>query len=406
MLSVICPNCGKEAPENALFCTGCGTRLEKPPAEEAPVAPVAEVAAAPAEESSAPVAEAPVAVPAADPVVPAPVAETPVAEAPVAVPIADPVVPVPAQPRRRTPTWWKVIRCFFSIPLTAVLTVLLIGVIAMFGLQNLTRADTLESMIKDMNIIDTIAEEMSDGETDSLAEALYDEYYEAAVNSDADIILTESELTEFIEDSTIEDFIAEKGSEFLSAFLSGENDAKITEDELLDLIKDNEKVIEKVTGGHTLTDNDYAMIEDFIKEENLAEQFDMSKMGLDEDLSEDMSVVRTVYSSGMWLLIGVSLFVLLLIALFNLCGRCLTALYSGIALLIAGGFGALTLVAQSAVLSMARAEMKDTELNLIKPVVETVFHGFWVAGLVALAAGAACIILFAIVRIISRKKRM
>ena len=36
---MICPNCGKELADNALFCTGCGTRME---AKAAPApAPVA-----------------------------------------------------------------------------------------------------------------------------------------------------------------------------------------------------------------------------------------------------------------------------------------------------------------------------------------------------------------------------
>lgn len=389
MLSVICPNCGKESPETASFCTGCGTRLEKPPAEAVCAAPTVEIPTQADEVSAAPAAE-----------IPAP----PAASAPIPVPTPAPAATVPPTPLRRTPTWWKVLRCFFSIPLTAVLTALLVCVIALFGLQNLTRAETLEGMIKDINITNTIAEEMSNGETDSLAEALYDEYYEAATNSNADIVLSEEELEEFFEKSTIEDFVAEKSGEFLSAFLNGDTDAKITKDEIMDLIEDNETVIKKITGGKTLSDNDYAMIEEFIEKENLTEKFDMAKMGLDNDLSKDLSLVRTFYSNGFWLLVGVCLFVLLLIALFNLFGRFLTALYSGIALLIAGGIGALTLVVQSAILSMARAEMGETEMNLLTPVIETVFRSFWVMGLVAMAAGTVCIILFAIVRIVGRKK--
>lgn len=39
---MFCPNCGKECPDSAVFCGGCGTSLQnvKPPAPEAPVAPV------------------------------------------------------------------------------------------------------------------------------------------------------------------------------------------------------------------------------------------------------------------------------------------------------------------------------------------------------------------------------
>ncbi len=396
MLSVICPNCGKESPETTSFCTGCGTRLEKSPVEAVCTVSATEISTP---NEAAPAAETPAQTEAA------PAMEIPSqTEAPTAAEAT--VATVPSTPLRRTPTWWKVLRCFFSIPLTTVLTVLLVCVIALYGLQHITRADTLETMIKDMNITSIVAEEISRGKTDSLAEALYDEYYEAAVNSNADIVLSEDELEEFFEESTIQDFVAEKSADFLSSFLNGETDAKITKEEIVDLIEDNEKVVEKITGGQTLSDNDYAMIEEFIEKENLVEQFDMTKMGLDTGLAEDLSLVRTSYSTVFWLLIGACLFVLLLIALFNLLGHFLTALYSGIALLVAGGIGALSLAAQSAILSMARAEMSNTEMNIITPLVDTIFRGFWIAGLVAMAAGTLCIILFAIMRIVGRKKRV
>jgi len=382
MLSVICPNCGKESPEAASFCTACGTRLNaapQQPAVEPPAPPATEIPAQPV----------------------TPVPTPPAAPAPMPTP-----APVPPTPLRRTPIWWSVLRCIFSIPLTAVLAALLVAVILLFGIRTATSANTIEHMIKDIDISEAVASGMSEGDTESLAEALYEEYYEAAVNGNADVILTEDELEEFFEESTIDDFIAEKGGEYISALLTGDHSAKITKEELLDLVKDNEHIIEEITGGETLSDKDYEMIENFIDKENLTEQLDMKNMGLDDDFAEDLETIRSAYTLGFWLVIGAALFILLLLALFNLRGNFLTSLYSGIALLFAGGIGVLTLALRSFVLSAARSETEEAVMKIIEPVIDTVCRSFWIPGLVAAALGVGCIALFIVMRIVGKKKRV
>lgn len=89
MTTIICPHCGKDIPEDALHCGNCGAALEAPP----------------------PIESAP---------------ETPAHYAPV---------------KKRTPTWWKVLRCLFSVPLTAVLTAALPTTLALFAAHNLTPAN-------------------------------------------------------------------------------------------------------------------------------------------------------------------------------------------------------------------------------------------------------------------------
>lgn len=80
---MFCPNCGKENPDGAAYCAGCGMAFASAaPAPAAAPAPVAEPAPAPA--PAAPVAPAP----AATPVAPAPVA--PVAPVAPAAPVAKP----------------------------------------------------------------------------------------------------------------------------------------------------------------------------------------------------------------------------------------------------------------------------------------------------------------------------
>ncbi len=167
---MFCSNCGKQAPDGAKFCTGCGSPLAAP---AAPVAPVVEAAPAPVVETTpTPVAEpvapvvpvseptpvpvvepTPVVEPAApvepatpvEPVVPAPVVE-PVAVEPVVAPVAPaapvaepapapapvpaapvapvepaaPVVPVaPAAPKSKTPAWAIVLIIILALAVLA-----------------------------------------------------------------------------------------------------------------------------------------------------------------------------------------------------------------------------------------------------------------------------------------------
>ena len=96
MITIICPHCGKDIPEDALSCDNCGAML-------APPAPV----------ESAPTPS---------------------------------TIPTPRQ-RRRTPAWWKVLRCLFSLPLTALLAAALTGTVTLFAAYCISPADPVAAQL-------------------------------------------------------------------------------------------------------------------------------------------------------------------------------------------------------------------------------------------------------------------
>lgn len=347
MTTIICPHCGKDVNEDAAICTACGRTLELP-------APVAE--------------------------------ET--AEIPV---------------KKGTPTWWRVIRCIFSIPLTMLLVAALLLFTTLSAARRIPKVSTVESLFNKIEPTKMIAEVLTEGETDSLAAVIYDAYEQAAAESEMDI-LTETELQKVLDSSTLDEFLSEKTAAYLSAFMSGENDVAVTKEELLNLVRENEAVIEKVTGGKNLTDEHYAMIESAIDESGLVEQLDMSTLLPQDDVTV-VNTVQLVYNEAFYAAIGLCLLLVLLIGLFNLCGHFLTSLYSGIALLIAGGIASLTLGVEALAVDVIASAGLPFSANVLSALVHAVLSGFWQVGFCLIGGGVLCIVLFAVMRILRRRRQ-
>lgn len=348
MTTIICPHCGKDVNEDALFCAACGGSLELP------------------------------------------------------VAAAEEVAEIPA--KKGAPTWWRVIRCIFSIPLTVLLVAALLTFTTLSAARNIPQKNTVKSLFKEIKPTEMIAEVISEGKTDSFAEVIYDAYEQAAAESGLDEILTENELQKVLDASTLDEFLSDKTADYLSAFLSGENDVAVTKDELLNLVRENEEVIEKVTGGQTLTDEHYTMLENAIDESDIVEQLDMSQIMPESDVTVT-NTVQLVYNEAFYAAIGLCLLLVLLIGLFNLCGHFLTSLYSGIALLLAGTVASLTLAVETLAVEIIASSGFPFSTNVLSAMVHTVLSGFWQTGFCLIGGGVLCIVLFAVMRIVRRRRQ-
>ena len=347
MTTIICPHCGKDVSEEAVFCASCGGALELP------------VAAA--EET----------------------AETPA--------------------KKGTPAWWRVIRCLFSIPLTVLLIVALVAFMTLAAIRNIPQKNTMDSLFKKIAPTEMMAQVLSEGETDSFASLIYDSYERTATENDFENILSESELQEILDSSTLDEFLSEKTADYLSAFMSGETGNSITKNDLLDLVRENEALITQIAGGQKLTEEDYVMLEKAIDESDIVEEMDLSQI-LPRDDVTSINVVRLVYSYGVYAAIALCLVLVLLIALLNLRGHFLTSLYSGIALLVAGSIGALTLALKTLVVNILLPAELPLSSHALSAVVSMVLSGFWKVGFCMLGGAVLCIALFAIMRTIRRRR--
>ncbi len=347
MTTIICPHCGKDVNEDAAFCTACGGALELP---------------------------------------------TPVEEERAEIPV-----------KKGTPTWWRVIRCIFSIPLTVLLVAALLLFTTLSAVRNIPQKNTVKSLFKEIEPTKMIAEALTKGESDSFATVIYDAYEQAAAESGLEDVLTEKELQKVLDASTLDEFLSDKTADYLSAFLSGDNDVAVTKDELLNLVRENEAVIEQVTGGKALTEEHYTMLEEAIDESGIVEQLDMSKV-LPEADTAVIDTVQLAYNEAFYAAIALCLALVLLIALFNLCGHFLTSLYSGIALLLAGAVASLTLAVETVAVDIITTAGLPFSSNVLSAVVHTALSGFWQVGFCLIGGGVLCIALFAVMRIIRRRR--
>lgn len=348
MTTIICPHCGKDVNEDATFCAACGSALELP------------------------------------------------------APVAEERTEIPT--KKRTPLWWRVIRCIFSIPLTVLLIAALLAFTVLSALRHIPKENTVKKLFNEIEPTQMIAEVLSEGETDSLASVIYDAYEQTAIENGAEEILAEEELQKVLDSSTLDEFLSEKTAAYVSAIMNGETNVAITKEELLDLVRENETVIAQVTGGITLTEEDYTTLENAIDESGIVEQLDMSQILPQEDVAV-IDTVQLVYNEAFYAAIALCLVLVLLLALFNLLGHFLTSLYSGIALLFAGTIASLTLAAETVAVDLIAAQGAPLSANLLSAVVHTLLSGFWQTGFCLVGGGVLCIALFIVMRIIRRRRQ-
>ena len=91
------------------------------------------------------------------------------------------------------------------------------------------------------NLDDFDMSAMASGDTSFLVEFVYDMLEESA---GGEIPVTIDEVKAFVEESTIDDFLAKKGTELVSDFLLGENTTSITMEEIQAVIEENAALIE------------------------------------------------------------------------------------------------------------------------------------------------------------------
>ncbi len=311
---MFCEKCGAELKENAKFCGKCGEVVEEivitvqPDTSTTTDASATTVASAQPDTSATTVAsvataapihtEAPVQTAAptqtAAPVQTqqfAPVASTPYQAAPVAqpqpaapVPPMRPVPPILPQ-KRKIPAYATAISVFLCI----LIFVSAVWALAVVGLR---------SSISKGSIRKQFNNELSEFEIDGepLADILYDSLSDDGI-IDSDI--RRSEFKEFLEESTFDDFFAEKFSGLLNDVIDGTSKTEISKREVIDLFDDNE---------HILEDMGISIDDEFKREaaEGISDYFDfeevLDEIDRDEESFNIMETVRTAVSAPMLIL--------------------------------------------------------------------------------------------------------
>lgn len=219
----------------------------------------------------------------------APVAQQPAPAMYQAAPVVQQPAPAAAQPiaakkqvkayktRRKPHIALRILLQLLSLVLCLTLTAALVGTVALADLNHLKSAGGIKQLINAVLIpgsdsqngkpnvgaagvfagsgvtipgnvdLSDLPEDLLTGGTaeenlENLVEWAYEKMEESSQNP---LTFTEEDLKEFVEESTVSDFVAEKLASYTEDFINGTENTTVTVEEIMDLIEENEDLIEE-----------------------------------------------------------------------------------------------------------------------------------------------------------------
>lgn len=375
-----------------------------------------------------------------------PAPEQPVEEA-AAEPQAQPEVPVmpaPATPQKikkikRSRPWpLKILLELVAIILCLTLFVVTIAGALIVDLRVMTSENGLEKILTEL-VTSTISQpgnsaqapvpngsvtllsnvsEVSNPITDMVYDMLKDQFGQ-------DLPLSKEEVSNFINNSTVKDFMAEKVSGAIDDFINETNNTTITKDEIMDLVKDNAPLI-KESFGVEITDDQIKELETALDEIPILEELEQDGlMGFIEDslldadgnnggsagmgaLANGMATVKQIMeyvrlaisNTAIGCIAGVLVFLMLLVLLVNwslpktLSDIGITLLFAGLIL------SSVNFVAASGVLQIILADQAAV-IGMLTGILSSIA----VVHYSILGAGVALILLAIVAKIIKNHRR-
>ena len=99
-----------------------------------------------------------------------------------------------------------------------------------------------------------------------------------------ELTITEEQMTTFLEESTVKDFLVDKAASYMSDFVNGTNNTSFTAEEVEQLIEENSALIER-TFGVTVTPDIQDTITGFVKDMEIGQVIQEEVLGNLEDLT-------------------------------------------------------------------------------------------------------------------------
>lgn len=269
---MFCEKCGAKLEEKALFCSECGEAVLPPvqPEEEPAVQEVTE-----AVEAAPEVAEAVEVAPAAE--------EAPAPAAPAKKEKKAKEKKVKEyKPRRKPHIVLRIGLQLLSFVLCLVLSVSLVATVLLADLNHIMSAGGMKQLVNailtpasapyrsapvmgaagvyreeakpddsftvpgDLDISDIPEDILVGGNTEENMDSLVDWIYEqVSQNMEGEVPLSKEEFSEFISDSTISDYMAEKLAGYAEDFINGTQNTVITNEEVQQLLEENMALIEE-----------------------------------------------------------------------------------------------------------------------------------------------------------------
>lgn len=242
-----CPQCSREYPDSAKFCTRCGHPLAEGPVESAAETIAAEAVPAPAAETAV-TAEEPPAVVAAVPVaieipisVPdPPIAPVAVAEEPPEAPAFTPQeTPAPPEEKRRGGEKIGVLRKIGAVFLCILLFIFLLIPMAAYQVRDASTKGWISNFLENVAMSDL-------GAVDGIEDAVGDWLRELDSElEDVELDLSDgtSDIERFIDRVYVKDFLARKLASYFDALYSGDSGTAFVSEDISELMAENSEVI-------------------------------------------------------------------------------------------------------------------------------------------------------------------
>lgn len=266
--------------------------------------------------------------------------------------------PVPRKPAKKGPGIGTriILRCIAVLLSLVLFATLLVGILIYDG-KELLDADNLYTLLDEL--------ESEDYQDNELLLAIQDEmvYWvnELFVHEYGSYYhLERDDIVDFLEESTIHAFLAEKAAGYVRDILEDTRKTKVTTRELKRLYKVNKDIMEEELGIQISPEIDDQIMENLERidvnamiEENLFDYLD-AEGGIDDDLRDVLSLISAVFSDSSFL-ICIIIAAILAIALV-LCSRLRpvsSLLHIGLPMVFAGGIMALPVLLAGPLFQMA-----------------------------------------------------
>ena len=110
-----------------------------------------------------------------------------------------------------------------------------------------TKMDTLPTLPADIQIPELPDDALLEGDTDAIVDWICDM---ASQMTGQEVQVDRQRLQEFVEQSTLTDYVAEKAAGYAADFINGTKDTQLTAGELMNLLEENETLIEETFQVH------------------------------------------------------------------------------------------------------------------------------------------------------------
>ena len=300
-------------------------------------------------------------------------------------------------PKKQLPMAVRALLVFVSVLLCICLTVSLLAATLITDLRQINNRDTFRQAVNVLFSARISQPRMSQtpGSTDSL---LTDMIYDFLKDQDIEgLDVDKDALANFIEESTVSEFLSDKAADYIEDMISGTENATLTTDELMSLVTDNKQLLED-TFGITLDEETLKTMEEAIDEadlgsvihEQILSEVRNTSIAGDTDLGQIFDIINALCEDRIFITLW-AIVAVLIIALFfsNRMRFGGTMICSGICSLFVGAvlcaplLAADTLLPQLGDMSPQISQLLNTFIGAIAPV----HYGVLIAGGVLLIAG-------------------